>query len=72
MRLDRAQHRAEKPVNRVYCGAACLCETSMKTGLNRPGILQVPLRVLPSALPAMVFDELPVTGCHTGKLIELP
>ncbi len=68
---DQARVLLEDAVNEIYCSAASLWEIAIKVGLRRPDF-QVDLRALRAALPEMAIEELPITGSHTEKLIELP
>ena len=56
--------------NQVYCSAASLWEIAIKAGLGRQDF-QVDLPALRGALSEMAIEELPVTGRHTEKLLEL-
>jgi len=56
--------------NQVYCSAASLWEIAIKAGLGRQDF-QVDLQALRGALSEMAIEELPVTGRHTEKLLEL-
>lgn len=67
----QAQVLLEDAANEVYCSAASLWEIAIKLGLRRPDF-QVDLPALRAALPEMAIEELPITGSHTEKLIELP
>ena len=67
----QAQALLEDGANEVYCSAASLWEIAIKLGLRRPDF-EVDLPTLRSVLPEMAIEELPVTGSHTEKLVELP
>ena len=68
---SQAQALIEDARNQVYCSAASLWEIAIKAGLRRQDF-QVNLPALRAALPEMAIKELPVTGSHTEKLLELP
>lgn len=67
----RARALIEDTAHQVYCSAASLCEIAIKVGLRRTDF-QADLPALRAALPEMGIEELPITGSHTEKLIELP
>lgn len=67
----KARTLIEDGDNQVYCSAASLWEIAIKAGLRRQDF-QVDLPALRGALSEMAIEELPVTGSHTEKLLELP
>ncbi len=67
----QVQALLEDAANEVYYSAASLWEIAIKLGLRRPDF-QVDLPALRAALPEMAIEELPITGSHTEKLMELP
>ena len=67
----QAQALLEDAANEVYCSAASLWEIAIKLGLRRPDF-QVDLPAVRAVLPKMAIEELPITGGHAEKLMELP
>lgn len=67
----KARTLIEDGSNQIYCSAASLWEIAIKAGLRRQDF-QVDLPMLRGALSEMTIEELPVTGNHTEKLLELP
>ena len=71
-RLPKAARRIlENPRNEVHFSAVSLWEIAIKLGLRRSDF-QADLSLLRPALSEMGFVELPVTGAHAERLVELP
>jgi PIN domain nuclease of toxin-antitoxin system len=61
----------EDPGNEVYYSAASIWEIAIKSTLGRKDF-RVEVPVLLAALPQMGFAELPVTGAHAARIVEIP
>ena len=71
-RLPKEARRIlEDPRNEVHFSAVSLWEIAIKLGLRRSDF-QADLSLLRPALSEMGFVELPVTGAHAERLVELP
>lgn len=71
-RLPREARRLlEDPANEIFHSAASLWEIAIKLGLGRADF-KVDLPAMRGALSRMGFVELPVTGTHAEKVVELP
>jgi PIN domain nuclease of toxin-antitoxin system len=71
-RLPREARRLlEDPANEVHYSAAGLWEIAIKAALRRPDF-RIDLALLRSALAAMDFTELAVSGAHAERLAHLP
>ena len=71
-RLPKEARRIlENPRNEVHFSAVSLWEIAIKLGLRRSDF-QADLSLLRPALSEMGFVELPVTGAHAERLVELP
>jgi PIN domain nuclease of toxin-antitoxin system len=68
---EQARVLLEDATNQIYCSAASLWEIAIKAELRRADF-QVELPALRGVLPEMAIEEMPVTGRHTEKLLELP
>ena len=68
---EQARSLLEDATNRVYCSAVSLWEIAIKADLRRQDF-QAELPALRAVLPEMAIEELPVTGRHAEKLLELP
>jgi len=66
-----ARSLLEDPGNELFFSAASLWEIAIKATLRRSDF-RVDLALLRSALAAMDFIELPVSGAHAEKLAALP
>jgi PIN domain nuclease of toxin-antitoxin system len=66
-----ARRLLEEPTHEVHYSAASLWEIATKLGLRRRDF-HVDLPRLRAALPQMGLLELPVTGAHAERLLELP
>jgi PIN domain nuclease of toxin-antitoxin system len=60
----------EDPANEVYYSAASIWEISIKSALRRKDF-RVDVPALLAALPRMGFVELPVTGAHAARVMQL-
>jgi PIN domain nuclease of toxin-antitoxin system len=70
-RLPRgAQALIEDPANEVYYSAASIWEIAIKSALRRKDF-RVDVPALLAALPQMGFVELPVTGAHAARVVQL-
>lgn len=70
-RLPReARALIEDPANEVYYSAASIWEIAIKSALRRKDF-QVDVPALLAALPRMGFVELPVTGAHAARVVQL-
>ena len=71
-RLPKEARRfLENPRNEVHYSAVSLWEIAIKLGLRRSDF-RVDLGLLRPALSEMGFVELPVTGAHAERLVDLP
>ena len=71
-RLPKEARRIlEDPRNEVHFSAVSLWEIAIKLGLRRSDF-QADLSLLRPALSEMGLVELPVTGAHAERLVELP
>jgi len=66
-----ARRLLENPRNEVHYSAASLWEIAIKLGLRRSDF-RVDLALLRPALSEMGFVEVPVTGAHAERVVELP
>jgi len=70
-RLPRgARALIEDPANEVYYSAASIWEIAIKSALRRKDF-RVDVPDLLAALPRMGFVELPVTGAHAARVVQL-
>lgn len=70
-RLPRAARALiEDPANEVYYSAASIWEIAIKSALRRKDF-RVDVLALLAALPRMGFVELPVTGAHAARVVQL-
>ena len=70
-RLPRgARALIEDSANEVYYSAASIWEIAIKSSLRRKD-LRVDVPALLAALPRMGFVELPVTGAHAARVVQL-
>ena len=60
----------EDPANEVYYSAASIWEIAIKSALRRKDF-RVDVPALLAALPRMGFVELPVTGAHAARVVQL-
>ena len=60
----------EDPANEVYYSAASIWEIAIKSALRRKDF-SVDVPALLAALPKMGFIELPVTGAHAARVVQL-
>ncbi len=60
----------EDPANEVYYSAASIWEIAIKSALRRKDF-SVDVPALLAALPKMGFIELPVTGAHAVRVVQL-
>ena len=60
----------EDPANEVYYSAASIWEIAIKSGLRREHF-RVDVPALLAVLPRMGFVELPVTGAHAARVVQL-
>ena len=60
----------EDPANEVYYSAASIWEIAIKSALRRKDF-RVDVPALLAALPRMGFVELPVTGVHAARVVQL-
>jgi PIN domain nuclease of toxin-antitoxin system len=60
----------EDPANEVYYSAASIWEIAIKSALRRKDF-RVDVPALLAALPRMGFVELPVTGAHAARVMQL-
>ena len=60
----------EDPANEVYYSAASIWEIAIKSALRRKDF-PVNVPALLAALPKMGFIELPVTGAHAARVVQL-
>ena len=60
----------EDPANEVYHSAASIWEIAIKGALRRKDF-RVDVPALLAALPRMGFVELPVTGAHAARVVQL-
>jgi PIN domain nuclease of toxin-antitoxin system len=71
-RLPKEARRIlENPRNEVHFSAVSLWEIAIKLGLRRTDF-RADLGLLRPALSEMGFVELPVTGAHAERLVDLP
>ena len=66
-----ARRLLEAPRNEIHYSAVSLWEIAIKSGLRRSDF-EVDLALLRPALSEMGFIELPVTGAHAERLVDLP
>jgi PIN domain nuclease of toxin-antitoxin system len=66
-----ARRLLENPRNEVHFSAVSLWEIAIKLRLGRKDF-RVDLSLLRPALPEMGFIELPVTGAHAERVVDLP
>ncbi len=66
-----ARRLLENPRNEVHYSSVSLWEIAIKLGLRRSDF-RVDIGVLRLALSEMGFVELPVTGAHAERLVDLP
>ena len=70
-RLPRgARALIEDPANEVYYSAASIWEIAIKSALRRKDF-RVDVPALLAALARMGFVELPVTGAHAARVVQL-
>ena len=70
-RLPRgARALIEGPANEVYYSAASIWEIAIKSALRRKDF-RVDVPALLAALARMGFVELPVTGAHAARVVQL-
>lgn len=70
-RLPRgARALIEDPANEVYYSAASIWEIAIKSALRRKDF-RVDVLALLVVLPRMGFVELPVTGAHAARVVQL-
>ena len=70
-RLPRgARALIEDPANEVHYSAASIWEIAIKSALRRKDF-RVDVPALLAALPRMGFVELPVTGAHAARVVQL-
>ena len=70
-RLPRgARALIEDPANEVYYSAASIWEIAIKSALRRTDF-RVDVPALLAALRRMDFVELPVTGAHAARVVQL-
>ena len=70
-RLPRgARALIEDSANEVYYSAASIWEIAIKSALRRKDF-RVDVPALLAALPRMGFVELPVTGAHAARVVQL-
>ena len=60
----------EDPANEVYYSAASIWEIAIKSALRRKDF-RVDVPALLAALARMGFVELPVTGAHAARVVQL-
>ncbi len=60
----------EDPANEVYYSAASIWEIAIKSTLRRKDF-SVDVPALLAVLPQMGFVELPVTGAHAARMVQL-
>ncbi len=68
---SEARRLIADPANEIYCSSASLWEIAIKLGLRRKDF-QLDLGELRRALADMGVIELPVTGAHAERLLDLP
>ena len=66
-----ARRLLENPRNEVHFSAVSLWEIAIKLGLGRSDF-RADLGLLRPALSEMGFVEVPVTGAHAERLVDLP
>ena len=66
-----ARRLLENPRNEVHYSAVSLWEIAIKLGLRRSNF-RVDLGLLRPALSEMGFVEVPVTGAHAERVVDLP
>ena len=66
-----ARRLLESPRNEIHFSAVSLWEIAIKLGLGRSDF-RADLGLLRPALSEMGFAEVPVTGAHAQRLVDLP